>query len=104
MDQLTSEDLQYYRSLDWIFKVWQPSPALIEKKAGNARPFVGQSFDPAYFDLVQDGWTHDHCEICFVNLSDDTEAGETDGYTADRQWICKTCHAKLFPPSDGQAS
>jgi hypothetical protein len=99
--QFDPVDLKYYRSLDWVFQIWQPSPALIEKKGGgNARLYVGQNFDPKSFDLVEDGWNHDHCEICYETLCDNPESCQTEGYTADHQWLCRKCYGNLFQDSD----
>ncbi|GAA4316795.1 hypothetical protein GCM10023184_00160 [Flaviaesturariibacter amylovorans] len=90
--QLNPRDLKYFRSLKWTLQTWKPTPALIEKKGANARPYIGQGYDPVFFDLVEDGWRHDHCEVCFVKLCDNPETCQTEGYTADRQWLCRECY------------
>lgn len=54
----------------WDLEKWKPTPALIDKNGKTSRQYVGQHFDPKYIDLVPDGWTHDHCEICTKTISD----------------------------------
>ena len=94
------ETVNYLRQLVWTYKVWTPTPALIDK-SGDSRQYVGQSFDPRYFDLVQDGWTHDHCEICYATISDIEDDGDKDGFNAESDdWICKDCYNLFIKPPD----
>lgn len=44
------------------FQIWKPRPALIDK-AGQKWLYTGQKYDPKYIQLIEDGWTHDHCEV-----------------------------------------
>jgi hypothetical protein len=83
--------------------MWKPTPALIDKSGGSSRQYVGQRFDPKYFNLVQDGWTHDHCEICFTTISNKEGYGDTDGHVAENgDWICKECYKLFIEPNDVQ--
>jgi hypothetical protein len=91
-----TSDLEYYRSLNWTESKWTPSPALIEKRNGAIHLFVGQRFEPEYFDFAPDGWNHDHCEICQVTLCENPEGCETEGYKSDHLWLCKNCFNKYL--------
>jgi predicted nucleic acid-binding Zn ribbon protein len=76
---------------DWKFRKWFPRPALIEK-SGSRSLYVGQRFDPKYFELVENGWTHDHCEICAKTITDFKTADSEDcGYFYNGDWICESC-------------
>ncbi|MEJ0032423.1 MAG: hypothetical protein WDO15_19650 [Bacteroidota bacterium] len=85
----------------WKFEKWVPTPALIDKNGKVARPYIGQSFDPQYIDLVPSGWTHDHCEICTKTISDKDNYDDwaTQGYKLKNNWICEECFA-LFMMTD----
>ena len=88
------EETEWVKSQCWEFREWKPRAALVSK--GKVSEYVGQKYQPQYTELVDDGWTHDHCEICWwsIHESEDKECGE--GYTTDgRTWICKECF-KLF--------
>lgn len=92
--------VDYALQLSWTRKLWEPTPALIDKTGGYSRPYVGQKYDPNYFDLAEDGWTHDHCEICLQTISDKEGYGDTDGYKADGgEWLCNNCY-NLFIKSE----
>jgi len=81
---------------DWEFKKWFFRPALVEKSGGGSSLYVGQKFDSAYFDLVENGWTHDHCEICFKTITDTkSEESEDCGYFYNGDWICESCFKKI---------
>ena len=89
--------------MEWKFQQWRPTPALIERKGGAQVQYVGQKYDPTYFELVEDGWTHDHCEICFHTLSDIEGYGDPDGYkTENGDWICNNCYNLFVKPVDVQ--
>ena len=93
-------ELDELRKREWTFKQWHSTPALIGKKDGSQVQYFGQKYDPDYFDLVEYGWTHDHCEICSTVLCANNEAGETNGYVSDGDWLCTTCYKYLVAPTD----
>lgn len=80
----------------WQFRKWFARPALIDKKSGSSRLYVGQRFEPNYFDLVEDGWIHDHCDICFrVICSVKNKDSDDAGFFNGDDWICESCFNKL---------
>jgi hypothetical protein len=85
----------------WNLKKWRPTPALVDKSSGTSRPYVGQNYDEKFFDLVPDGWTHDHCEFCTNRISDKNiyEDCLTQGYNLNNDWICEKCY-NLFMQTD----
>lgn len=93
------DTVDYLRQLKWTYKIWKPTPALIDKSGGSSRQYLGQQFDPKCFDLIEDGWTHDHCEICFTTISNKAGYGETEGYvTENDDWICEECYSLFIKP------
>jgi hypothetical protein len=71
---------------------WKPRPALVDKKGKTTRLYTGQKFDPNYIDLVEDGWTHDHCQICFVSIGkQENQYTQSEGYFDGYDWLCKSC-------------
>jgi hypothetical protein len=97
------DTVNYLRQSIWTYKIWKPTPALIDKSGGSSRQYVGQKFDPKYFDLVADGWTHDHCEVCFQTISNIEDYGDADGYESENgDWICKDCYDLFIKPEDVQ--
>ena len=99
LDELLKE-VNELRGAVWVYKVWQATPALLDKASGSSTQYVGQTFDPLYFDLVQTGWTHDHCEFCSQRISDAEGYGEAGGYVSANGWLCKDCHKLLLNTKD----
>lgn len=89
------------RKFKWSFTNWSFRPALVDIN-GNSREYLGQDFDSDKFELIENGWTHDHCEICFTNISegDNNSDFEIDGFEYDSDWICKCCYENLIEPID----
>ncbi|WP_091147065.1 hypothetical protein [Flavobacterium caeni] len=97
------EAVEQIEKENYAFKNWFPRPGLKEKNEEVAsRIYVGQTYDKNQFDIVKDGWTHDHCEICFKTLDDDDggENSETSGYFDGSDWICKSCFEELVLSED----
>ena len=90
------ELLDYLRSVKWKFGIWKFSPALIDKSGGTLRPYIGQNFDEKYFDLIENGWTHDHCEICNEQITDDDSAYQSE----ENDWVCENCHDIFLKPNN----
>lgn len=90
------EKLKYLKQGDWIHQKYKASPALANKSMGSTCQYTGQQYDPEKFEMVKDGWTHDHCDICFQKISSIPDQGDPNGYTRDNNdWICNDCY-ELF--------
>ncbi len=92
-------DIDYYKTLDWTFQVWKPTPALIDKNGFPSHQYVGQKFDPNYLTINPQGWTHDHCEICSKTFCANSEQCETSGFVSGNQWICNSCYNSFIKES-----
>lgn len=91
-DHHNKENIDYYKSLDWVSKNWKPSSALIDKSGFATHQYVGQKYDSNYLTIDPQGWTHDHCEICSKTFCENEEICETHGFVSDNLWICSSCY------------
>lgn len=81
----------------WRREAWKASPALIDKSGANSNQYTGQSFDASKTDLVHDGWTHDHCPICWWALHETDNEDEGEGYcNQDNVWLCSECYCQFI--------
>ena len=91
------EEYEYFKDDTFEFMKWKPRTALIEKGGKQSWLFTGQKFDANYIELVENGWTHDHCSVCSITLTDfENEYQQTEGYFNGYDWICKGCYETLF--------
>lgn len=83
------ESIEYARKEDWQKIKWFPRDALIDKIGGGSRLYTGQKFNPEHIDLVENGWNHDHCDICVQGLYEDSK---DMSYFDGSNWVCDQCH------------
>jgi hypothetical protein len=89
------ESIEWAREQTWKKKKWIARAALISN--GRSTEYVGQKYDPKYTKLVENGWTHDHCEICWWTLWESENPDEGEGYTTDgHHWVCKECYKQFI--------
>ena len=86
------EMYKYYKNAVFTSKNWKHKAALVEKVSGTKWLYVGQKFDSKYIELVEDGWTHDHCEFCFKTITASNNESDKSYFNPnDEVWICKNC-------------
>ena len=83
------------RTHQWRREQWVRRDALVQR-TGTTSLYVGQKYDPAYYELVHGGWTHDHCEICCWTLSEGGDEEHSLGYTDGMEWICGECYCQFI--------
>ncbi len=82
-------------------KKWFPRPALFDKNGKQSWLYTGQSFDPKFIELIEEGWTHDHCEVCSTTLSEiDNQYSFSEGYFDGYHWVCKSCYDFVLKAND----
>jgi len=89
---------EHYRKFHWEKHRWAPRDALARRSDRKLFLYSGQPYDPEQAELVKDGWSEDHCAICWWKLtaSDSPEHGE--GYTNGQDWLCTECYQRFVNP------
>ncbi len=95
------DDIQ--ESVDWVLEQqwkkqkWIARAALVSE--GSTSDYAGQKYNPEYTELVEGGWSHDHCEICWWSIHEDDEPEYGEGYTSDgHKWVCTECFNQFIAP------
>jgi hypothetical protein len=83
------------RGREWKLQRWVRRDALVQR-TGTTSLYISQKFDSAFYDLVRGGWSHDHCEICWWELSESDDEAHSLGYTDGRHWICSECYQRFI--------
>jgi uncharacterized protein YcaQ len=93
---------QEYRQLSWKLDYWSPSAALLPKDKNHPSwKYYGQSVNPDEYEIVKDGWSHDHCPFCDMIINDvEYEGAITEAYTDGYNWICPDCHKRIVLGSE----
>jgi hypothetical protein len=96
------DDITYCRTLNWTRTKWKPRVALVDRKSGSSTPYSGRPYDARHFQVIEGGWSHDHCEICWWTLRDSEDEEEGIGYTDGAgDWLCIECFRKFIENEDG---
>src|SRR5690606_8902804 len=85
--KLLEEDLDWAVKLIWTESLGELMDVLVDMNGRSTRLYIGQTFDEKKIELVKNGWTHDHCDIC----SNDIRAKDSCAIS-DNQIICKNCY------------
>lgn len=46
-------------------------------------------------NIIQGGWDHEHCELCFVTISA-AKGFQHDGFKDGSEWLCQACYEKYI--------
>jgi Clp amino terminal domain, pathogenicity island component len=76
----------------WQRRLSVPREALVRQADHRLMLYAGQEFDAAEFDLVKDGWTHDHCVICWKMIYLPEAPSQSFGYSNGQEWLCQRCY------------
>ena len=91
----------WVQEYEWHKTKWTNLPALVHKSGSRTSLYDGQKFDPQYIDLLEDGWTHDHCEICWHTIYETDEPEHGFGYkNIEDSWICCKCFEQYTKPQN----
>lgn len=80
------------RLFHWERRHCVPRDALRHLKGGQVYLYAGRPYNEAEFALVEKGWTHDHCVICWQNLILPDNPEQSFGYTNGQDWLCPQCY------------
>lgn len=100
LPKITPQELALYRSCHFVHQVFRPRPALrsIEPVEDilewvKSLPDGDEYIDPEKFEVVEGGWDHEHCDVCFACIE------EGDPYWANERPgdvdLCEKCYLRV---------
>lgn len=87
-------ELALDRSLIWREREYQAPDAVWFERSRTMRPFSDEIPDGGV--LVKGGWNHEHCQICWETISQQTNP--IGLFAEPNHWICKECYARFIIP------
>jgi len=94
--EVIKKEIEHFKSLNWSFGKWESKPA-IRDRSGLISKFVGQEYDSEKWDYIDNGWKHDHCEICSLRMFESNITAEQYGFkNQEDDWICHECFKKII--------
>src|SRR5688572_5039778 len=94
--RVTAEGWEAFRRCRFVQKTFRPYPCLVmierpgEGDNGLWKPYRGEPYDPAVYELIEGGWDHEHCDVCSALISDGDVYWTNDG--PDHVDLCGACY------------
>ena len=89
------ENLPWLRNKKWMKSTWKHKTALIDKKSGSMRLYIGQEFNDKDFEIKPGAWLHDHCDLCTTGIFENDII-----YISEYEMICEECYLNFAEPED----
>lgn len=108
--EISQEDLETFRSFTFARRVFKPYASLRAKEPVDPSSlppvsrddgewyasiqYTGQPFDPDEYEFVDEGWDHEHCEVCWVRIEEGMSYWTS---VTPRPFVelCEACHARI---------
>ena len=101
--EISPEQLADFRRCRFAHRAFTPRPSLELRAASDegdvwrvARPYDGGPHDPGGAEVVEGGWDHEHCDVCWVKIRPgdwywpnvDEAGGHVD--------LCEQCYPRVM--------
>ena len=96
-DRVPAAEWETFRRCRFVRRTFRPYPCLIshdppgDEEAAFWQPYRGGPFDPALYELVEDGWDHEHCDVCRTRVTEGDAYWANDG--SEHVDLCEACYA-----------
>jgi hypothetical protein len=96
-DKYHSDEFAEIADREFVQRTFTTHAALLAKERLNGctvySDYHGEPYDNSKFDLVEGGWDHEHCSICFFTIKD----GHTYWQNTNRiELLCDPCHEAML--------
>jgi len=93
-DRIPAEEWETFRRCRFIQKTFLPYSCLatpLNEEGGTCyAPFRGQPYDPNACELIEEGWDHEHCDVCNTRIEDSDSYWTNDG--PEHVDLCINCY------------
>ncbi len=97
IEKILREKLNKWCKSDWSLAKWQKRPALVSRDGSEMALYTGQKYDRDKYELAEDIWDHDHCELCTATISNDGYKDELqEAYSNGTDWLCPKCYERYI--------
>jgi hypothetical protein len=96
--EVSEDQMEVLRRCRFVQRRFTPYPSLrsVEPEAWDEEqgyhseaPYTGQEYDPSKFELVEGGWDHEHCSVCWAKIEAGDSYWANDG--SDQVALCPAC-------------
>ena len=93
--RVSAEEWETFRRCRFVQRTFHPYPCLVIEPLNDEggslwKPYRGEPFDPAVYELIEGGWDHEHCDVCYAHIVDGNEYWANDG--PEHVDLCIVCY------------
>lgn len=102
--EITPEQLASFRRCTFARRVFASYPSLRAKEPLDgedgtwyaSKPYDGEPFDPEVYELMEGGWDHEHCDVCWAKVTDGMAYWPNVSPDAGQVDLCEACHPRVM--------
>ena len=100
--EITPEQLATFARCQFVHRQFASYPSLRSIEPLNERggsfwqPYRGEAYDPEKFELVEGGWDHEHCDVCWEKIVDGVAYWTNDDAEAGHLDLCESCYPRVM--------
>lgn len=89
-------ELVFDMTRQWQRARFEPENAVRSNRNGAIYLKKVDAFEPVEGEIVERGWDHEHCAICWETLG---PGGQPEGYVSEgATWVCERCYDAFVQP------
>jgi hypothetical protein len=109
--RITPEQLAIFRRCRFARRVFASYPSLRAIKPMDeegrwhvSKPYAGEPFDPEKFELLEGGWDHEHCDVCWAKVVDGMAYWPNVNPDVGQVDLCEACYPRVMALLGREAS
>ncbi len=99
-DRVPPEEWATFRRCRFESRTFRPYSCLSTPDGEGWVPYRGQPFDPAAWEVVEGGWDHEHCDVCYARVADGMAYWANTG--PEHVDLCPACYPLVLAALDAE--
>lgn len=95
-EQVPDAEWETFRRCRFVQKSFRSYPCLVmieplnEEGGSLWKPYRGGPYDSDVYELIEGGWDHEHCDVCYARITDGDLYWTNDG--PEHVDLCLSCY------------
>jgi hypothetical protein len=101
--EITPEQLATFRRCQFVRRVFASYPCLrsiepMDDEEGwhVSKPYHGEPYDPEKFELLEGGWDHEHCDVCWAHIEEGDSYWPNEDEDGGHVDLCEKCYPRVM--------
>jgi hypothetical protein len=101
--EITLEQLALFSRCRFVRRVFASYPSLRSIEPTDDEegwhvsfPYHGEPYDPEQFELIEGGWDHEHCDVCWARIQDGDSYWPNEDEDVGQVGLCEACYPRVM--------